>query len=268
MTKEIAKKDKAELSTYTADSSLLDMAPTADITDIRFTKIKIHQGTTTGRRGMIGDIYETTNLTTLVSPGEKLIFYPITFYKRWYHSIQGPKDTKPNPTGQTNFSNDAQFEWKVQGTDGSIIRNTRTCAFFSMLEKDLEDPAALPVLILFYSTNFTVAQQLITRYNSLKEGKVEPWLSKFALSTEGSKKGPHQLFKVAPVVGKTGQEMCEQKHIDTIRRWATVILTMQKQGLLELKANVAEEVVEAEVSAATKTATAAKEKFNESQLQY
>lgn len=245
-TKEVTKKQENKLAVYAVNSDLLDLAPDADVSDIRFTKLKIHQGTTTGRRGMVGDVYETTNLQTVCAPGEKLVFYPITFYKRWYHSIQGPKDTKPNPTGQTNFVSDNQFNWKDVSADGSVIRNTRTCAFFAMLEKDLHDPAALPCLILFYSTNFTVAQQLITRYNSLKQGKIEPWLSKFTLSTEQSKKGPHQLFKVEPVVEKTSQAMCEEKYWEVLRKWATVILTMQKNGLLELKVSVAEDVIDDE----------------------
>lgn len=244
--KEVTPKPKAEIAKYTANADLLGMAPDADIQDIKFAKIKIHQGTTTGRKGMVGDIYETTTMHTLVGPEENLVFMPITFYKRWFHNQQKTGETKPSPIGQSNFDDTRpnQFEWKVTEADGTVKRNVRTVCFFAMLEKDLEDPAAMPCLIMLYSSNFSGAgQQLITRYHALKKGGIEPWLTKFALSTEQSKKGPHQVYKVEPIVEGTRQALVSEKYFENLRGWATVILNMQKQGNLILKETELQDVV-------------------------
>ena len=264
-TKEVTTKQSNQAAVFNA-TSLLNMAPKADMKDIKFSKIKIHQGTTTGRKGMVGDIYETTTTTTLVGPGEKLSFVPITYYKRWFHNEKGPKDSQPKPTGQSAFENDNQFEWKTVQADGTEIRNIRSVCFFAMLEKDLEDPSAFPCLIMLYSTNFTAAgRDLITRYEQLRAVGIEPWLNVFTLETQQAKDKPHQIFKVMPKSDKNGQVQVSKKHEQTMRKWAQTVLTMQAQGILTNLKETEEVIDTAEVDAGSARTT---KPLDESQLQF
>lgn len=264
-TKEVTVKQSNSVSAFNA-SSLLNMAPKADMKDIKFSKIKIHQGTTMGRKGMVGDIYETTTSTTLVGPGEKLSFVPITYYKRWFHNEKKPGENQPKPKGQTAFEHENQFKWKEVKADGTEIGNIRAVCFFAMLEKDLDDPSAFPCLIMFYSTNFTAAgRDLITRYEQLRAVGIEPWLNVFTLETSQAKDKPHQIFKVMPKADKNGQVTVDKKYVDTMRKWAQTVLTMQAEGTLTSIKEVDDVIDTAEVDAGS--ARTAKP-LNESELQF
>jgi len=238
MQKEVATKGKNEVGAYSPAMDLLGSAPELAQEHLRLPKVKIHQATTIGRQGMLGDLFLTPELTKLAALGEKVVFYPITYKLSWYHNKKTPQDQKPVPMGVTEWKSASQFEWKKQTPDGTIEQNFQTATFFVVLDKDLDSAVPTPHQVVLSSTNFTAAAlPLMNRYAELKRNKIEPWLCKFTLYTEQSKKGAWFVLKVDPVVDKTGQTKAAEKHFDTLRKWASTMFEMQKHGKLDQTAD-------------------------------
>lgn len=238
MEKQVTTKKANEVQSYNPALDLLKDAPDLKQEHLRIPKIKIHQGTTVGRQGMIGELFITPELTKLVGPGEKLVFYPLTYKLSWYHNKKAPSEQKPTPTGITPWESGSQFEWKKTDSDGTIHQNFQTATFFVILEKDLESGLVpTPHQIVLSSTNFTAAASpLMNRYAELKRNNIEPWLCKFELSSEQSKKGAWQVYKIGLVVDKSGQVKAKDAQFDTLRKWVSTLFEMSKKGGLEQKA--------------------------------
>lgn len=246
MEKQMTTKAEKGLQAYQPALDLLNQAPTLQQDHLRLSKIKIHQATTTGRQGMLGELFSVPELTVLAKPGEKIVFYPITYKLSWYHNKKSPSDPKPVPIGITPWKARNQFEWKTTEADGTIKQNFETVTFFAILESDLLKGIVTPTQIVFSSTSFTSAGlPLMNKYDELKRHKVEPWLMKFSLFSEQSKKGAWQLFKVEPVADAKGHVRTEDKNHAGLRQWASTLLELQKKGDLETTADdIADSVVE------------------------
>ncbi len=269
-TKEVTKKQTNAIAEYQPATDLLDMAPTLSQDHLRLKKLKIHQGTTKGRKGMIGEVYVTPEMDKVVGPEERLTFYAITYRLAWYHNIKGPNDQQPKPCGITPWRNANQYTWKEETTEG-IKQNYQTATVFCVLEKDLESGSPTPIQIVLSATNFSAAAlPLMNRYEELKRFKKEPWLMKFTLKTEESKKGAWHVFKIEPVVGKNGHEMASPEHFETLRGWTRTLLEAQRAGDLnatadDLAGDVHEQDAQPTHTTAPRTAAG---KLDESQLQY
>lgn len=234
MEKHVATKKTAhEVQAYNPAMDLLNSAPDLAQDHLRISKIKMHQTTTTGRQGMVGELFTTQDLSKIAGPGEKIIFYPLTYKLSWYHNKKSPSDQKPVPTGITDWKSASQYEWKKQHADGTIEQNFQTATFFVVLEKDLNNPVPNVHQIVISSTSFTAAAlPLMNRYADLKRNQIEPWLCKFALSSEQSKKGAWYVFKADPVVGKEGQEKASPDKWDVLRKWTGTLFDMQAKGAI------------------------------------
>lgn len=247
MSKEVQKKTtNNSLTTYQPDESLLNMAPTLSSDHLRLKKIKIHQATTMCRQGMLGDIYYTPDLTTLAKAGEKVVFYPLTYKLSWFHNKKGPKDQKPTPTGVTPWRSANQYQWEQVMADGTILRNYQTAIFYGLLESEFDKENVTPVQIVLFSTSFSAAAlPLMNRYDEIKRFGVEPWLMKFSLQSEQSKRGAWYVYNIAPVSTKDGQARAEETKWATIREWTKTLLNAQKSGELETtKEELAQDIEE------------------------
>lgn len=261
-TKEVAPKKKAEIANYAPDMDLLGQAPALKSEHLRLSKIKIHQGTTTGRAGNIGELFTTPDLAKLAGPGDKVLFYPITYRLSWYHNKKLPQDQKPKPMGITEWKNASQFEWKKTDADGTTYQNFQTATFFGILESDLKKGLPpTPVQIVLSSTSFSAAAlPLMNRYDEMRRQKVEPWLMQFALSSQQSSKGAWQVFKVEPVADDKGHVRAEEKNWGLLREWARTIFSMQNAGKLEQSAE--------ELAADVEETDATSKPLNEKELPY
>jgi len=231
MEKQVTTKKANEVQAYSPALGLLNEAPDLAQDHLRISKIKMHQTTTTGRQGMPGELFTTEDLSKIAGLGEKITFYPLTYKLSWYHNKKSPSDQKPVPTGITEWKSSSQFEWKKQDTDGTIHQNFQTATFFVVLEKDLANPVPNVHQVVISSTSFTAAAlPLMNRYADLKRNKIEPWLCKFTLTAEQSKKGAWYVFKVDPVVDKNGQVKADESKWDVLRKWTGTLFEMQKKG--------------------------------------
>jgi len=269
MSKEVQKKKVNNvIEVKDVDTSLLAMAPVLSSDHLRLRKLKIHQGTTQGRKGLIGELYLTPELAKLADSEEKVIMYPLTYKLSWFHSKKGPKDQKPTPTGVTPWKNAGQFQWEVIKPDGTSEKSYQTATFFVLLEEDLKrGDGVTPVQVVLSSTSFSAAAlPLMNRYDEIKRFQVEPWLMKFALSSVTSPKGEWQVFKVDPVANKTGHEKAPQEYWSTIREWTKTMLNAQSAGDLETSAEDLAQDID-DVAAATRNPLRAKA-VPEDQLEY
>lgn len=266
MSKEVQKKTtNNSLTTYTPDESLLNMAPKLSSEHLRLKKIKIHQATTMGRQGMLGDIYVTPDMTTLSTLGEKVVFYPLTYRLSWFHNAKGPKDQKPKPTGVTPWKSANQYQWEEVDSDGTVKRNYQTAVFYGLLESDFGKENVTPVQIVLSSTSFSAAAlPLMNRYDEIKRHGVEPWLMKFTLHSEQSKKGAWYVFNIAPVSTKDGQARAEQDKWSVIREWTKTLLNAQNTGALETSS----EEISQDIEESTTTNVPRGTPLPEDQLEY
>lgn len=245
--KEVTKKKTNEVATYQPAMDLLGQAPTLSADHLRLSKIKIHQGTTTGRAGQIGELFSTPDMAKVAGPGEKLTFYPITYKLSWYHNEKKPSEQKPRPKGVTPWKAANQFDWKKTDADGTIHQNFQTATFFGILESDLDKGVTpTPIQLVLSSTSFSAAAlPLMNRYDEMKRQKIEPWLMKFTVTSQQSAKGAWQVFKIEPVADKNGHVRADEKHWATLRKWTSTIFTMQNSGKLDQTAEeMAQEVEE------------------------
>lgn len=266
MNKELQTKKDNKITTYTPATDLLDLAPKLSSDHLRLKKIKIHQATTMGRQGALGEIYQTPDLTKLAGMGEKIVFYPLTYKLSWFHNKKGPKDPRPTPTGITPWKNAQQFPWEKTEQDGTILRNFQTATFYALLESDFETDNVTPVQIVLSSTSFSAAAlPLMNRYDEIKRFNVEPWLMKFAISSEQSKKGAWYVYKIDPVSTKEGQAKADTTRWETIREWTRTMLNAQRAGELEQTTeDLAQDIEETDTGRTTQRGTP----LPEDQLRY
>lgn len=189
-------------------------AETADSRDILIPKILLMQGLSQAvadEKASMGDMVDSLSLEVLGSgrgDGKPVRFVPLFLFKTWVvqEKLGGNKfDFKEIvPFGPDN----QDWEWETD-----TERRDLTLNFYVLLEKDLDNPAALPYVVSFRRTSMQAGKKLSTHFSKCQLAGKPPAASVFELSAK-KRENDQGTFFVYDVV-----QAGDNSKLDTAYKW-------------------------------------------------
>lgn len=242
MSKEVVKKVAAEMPMTVPDAFKKKgvSASVIDQKDMLIPKLLTMQPTSnfvTEERAQIGDLVSSVTGQVVGGKGKWVKFVPLMTYKTVeYYDITGqkPKFVKREAWSAKNHAN---VEWE-QTIGGIKMRVTECLNFYIFLESDLANPAGLPHLVSYRSTQKQGGKKLISHFMQMEMMGAEPWFGVLEVTTvkQQNDKGVFFTPDIRPV-GQTDAKYAEKltKWVDLIAKSAVKIDDTDEDEIVETR---------------------------------
>lgn len=191
-----------------------------DRSDILIPKLLVMQGMSkqvADEKAQPGEIVNSVTGEVLAARGKDIRFIPIMQFKSWVkYRMEG---ASPRYIGQEMFNeSNANLPWESE-ENGQKFRNDICLNFYVLLEKDLEDPGALPYLLSFRRTSYKNGRKLITHFVQCDMAGMEPYAKTLNLTGQKQQNdsGTYYIFDVS-VAGNTSE-----KNASKIQDWVKIL---------------------------------------------
>lgn len=171
-------------------------------TDIRVPRLLLMQSQSEAvgqRKAALGDMVDSIMMTKLGDDKTPVNVVPIYVFKNW--RIEEKREGKFEYKEVQEYTPSNANRPKEEILDGKEVRNVLTINLLCMLEKDLEDPSALPYLISFRMTSYKTGQDISTI--GLRARNVNKPMAVFTISLGcefvKNDKGQYFVFKTCGV---------------------------------------------------------------------
>lgn len=222
MSKEVAKK---ETGTMVVPDAFKKKGPSVSVIDRRdmlIPKLLTMQPTSalvSEERAQLGDLVSSVTGEVVGGKGKWLKFVPLMTYKTIeYYDRSGPKP-KLVSTEAWDAKKHAHIEWE-QTINGKPHRVVECLNFYIFLEKDLENPAGLPHLVSYRSTQKAGGKKLISHFMQMEMMGAEPWFGMLEVTTVKQQNAEKQVY-YTPDIRPVGQT--DAKYAQKLLQWVELI---------------------------------------------
>ena len=222
MSKEVAKK---ETGTMVVPDAFKKKGPSVSVIDRRdmlIPKLLTMQPTSalvSEERAQLGDLVSSVTGEVVGGKGKWLKFVPLMTYKTIeYYDRSGPKP-KLVSTDAWDAKKHAHIEWE-QTINGKPHRVVECLNFYIFLEKDLENPAGLPHLVSYRSTQKSGGKKLISHFMQMEMMGAEPWFGMLEVTTVKQQNAEKQVY-YTPDIRPVGQT--DAKYAQKLLQWVELI---------------------------------------------
>jgi hypothetical protein len=203
MTQELKKKETTELTTPAA-------APiTINKKDLLLPKLLLLQGSSAlvnEGKFVNGDIINSLTEEKLGDKTKQIEILPISYYSTWTVLEKGSGKF----VGSIPYQEGKELPYDGESDDGRAVNNYYTINVYALLVKELEQGAALPVLISFRSKSLTTGKRLITSHFLFCQMHKAPAYAKsvfLGCTYQKNDKGSFHIFSIALGKKATPEQM-------------------------------------------------------------
>ena len=232
MSKAVVKKETSEVAVSSVPDAFKKRGASVSVIDQKdmlIPKLLTMQPTSTmvsEERAAPGDLVSSVTGEVVGGKGKWVKFVPLMTYKTVeYYDKSGAKP-KLVKVEAWNAKTHATVEWE-QIINGKPHKVMECLNFYIFLEKDLANPAGLPHLVSYRSTQKQGGKKLISHFMQMEMMQAEPWFGVLEVTTTkqtNAEKQPYFTPDIRPV-GQTDVKYAEklQKWVDLIARNAMKI---------------------------------------------
>ena len=224
MSKEVVKKETKEAALTVPDAFKKKGASVSviDQKDMLIPKLLIMQPTSefvNEERAAVGDLVSSVTGEVVGGKGKWVKFVPLMTYKTVeYYDKSGPKP-KLVKTEPWNAKTHATVEWE-QTINGKPHKVMECLNFYIFLEKDLANPAGLPHLVSYRSTQKQGGKKLISHFMQMEMMQAEPWFGVLEVTTTKQQNAEKQVY-FTPDIRPVGQT--DVKYAEKLEKWVDLI---------------------------------------------
>ncbi len=222
MSKEVVKKESAQVAIPDAFKKKGASVSVIDQKDMLIPKLLTMQPTSTfvsEERAAPGDLGSSVTGEVIGGKGKWLKFVPLMTYKTVeYYDKSGAKP-KLVKTEAWDAKKHSTVEWE-QTINGKPHKVMECLNFYIMLDKDLSNPAGLPHLVSYRSTQKQGGKKLISHFMQMEMMGVVPWYGTLEVTTTKQTNAEKQPY-FTPDIRPVGQT--DAKYAEKLQQWVDLI---------------------------------------------
>lgn len=248
MSKEVVKKETAAAMPMVVPDAFKKKGASVSVIDQKdmlIPKLLTMQPTSnfvTEERAQIGDLVSSVTGQVVGGKGKWVKFVPLMTYKTVeYYDITGQKPKFMKREAWSSKAH-ANLQWE-QVIDGVKTRVTECLNFYVFLESDLANPAGLPHLVCYRSTQKQGGKKLISHFMQMEMMNAEPWFGMLEVTTVKQQNDKGVFF--TPDIRPVGQT--DAKYADKLSKWVDLIA----RNAVKIDETEEDEVTEARSSGAS-----------------
>jgi len=225
MSKQIAKKEKAEIAELEVSQEFFDDLPSADSSDYKTPNIVIVQPTSK-LAANAGEMVDLNTKQVLAKNGGSLNFVPLWFFKSWEIFTEDKQGNREYVGKEVFGPRNAMWKWEEETATGKIRRYLNTNVYM-VLEKDLESPMPQLYMFRFRGKSTNEGKKLLTFWTNAKNYKQLPFSYVFAITPQmvTDQKGKYFIATLANVMDGEKYRQITGDALKVAHGWVTMIKT-------------------------------------------